>query len=402
MQIVKYVAGKTRGASKAAKKLARAANKIDKATNGALFDTSIARQIVPYANVAMGALTAYDSLVEELLGEQTHPQAHGASVAGVSNGLTVRRTKPKFSGTRGNIRIMHKELVSEVVMVTSMATSPTYASGTSIFQVNPSNRSLFPWLATIASSYDYYNFNRLTLVYVPVCATSQTGRVMIGFDPDGSDAIPTSRQALSSTYCSTECSAWGITSLECDIPHNLKWYNTDSTGSLLNFVQNQGQVFTGCWNGGAATVGELYVCYDVTLKDPQPSGSSVYESYGTATVLDVQFNQSAPAMISGISSNAIAVNFTATGIYLVSMFGGATAVSAPTVSGSATLKEGQFTNNASSAAVFAVVEVTGVGYSSAAGTITTGAVLTLNGLTSLAKWSVFVTPIDYNVDYIRT
>jgi len=405
MSLVKYtkqVANKTRGGSKTAAKIANVVNAIDKASYGALLNNPIAQTIVPYANMVQGALTVYDSLMSDLMGPTAHPQISGGTVAGVSQTVRVGRSAPKITGSRGNIRIMHKELVSEVSMTSVVSTSPTYVNGTSIYQVNPSNASLFPWLSTIAENYDYYNFHRVTLVYVPLCATSQTGRVMLGFDPDGSDPIPYDRQALSSYKCSTDFSAWGVNKLELELPHNLKWYNSNSSSGALQSIQNQGQAFVATWTGSANVVGEIYVLYDVSLKDPQPTGGKVYEAWGDGTTITSNFLTSDPAAVSSTTATAIRISFTATGSYMVSMFCASTAIAAPSVAGNISLVEKQFVTNGGGSMSIAIVNATNVGTSTAAGVITTPALLEFSGLTALAKWTVFVTRAPYQPTYFHT
>ena len=56
-----------------------------------------------------------------------------------------------------------------------------------LFQVNPGNVNLFPWLSTISTCYERYRFHKLRYEYVPWIGTSATGAIQCSFDYDASD-----------------------------------------------------------------------------------------------------------------------------------------------------------------------------------------------------------------------
>jgi hypothetical protein len=404
---VKKLSNAVRTARNVKRKLARDVNKLDKAMGGMVLGNPYSGAVVPYLNAAGAAVDYFDSMLSTF-GATDHPQIAAGSVAGVSQTIPVSRTKPRILSSKGNIRIMHKELISEVTMVPGIATNPTTSGGRSVYTVSPANPTLFPWLATIASSYDYFKFNRLKLVYVPLCSTTTTGRVMLGFDPDASDAIAYDRQGLSSYYCSSDSSAWGVSSLECALPTNQPWFQTNSiTNSASYSTSAQGQVFWATWSGAAAApVGELYVLYDVTLKDPQPSSIQLFRANGNATSITSNFSVEDPVVISTVTANSVSHLFTGTGTYNVTFVAETTGASealdvslsgniSDSYGGSPTFKVGDGTNGLMSFQV----TVTNVGYSTAPGVVSAPAVVTVVGLTGLGLWSSNVTKCEKVVHF---
>jgi hypothetical protein len=64
---------------------------------------------------------------------------------------------PKFTKTRDGIRITHKEMFK--VVEGSVGFTNT------VFDINPANPGLFPWLSTLADSYSTYSFNGLVIMF---------------------------------------------------------------------------------------------------------------------------------------------------------------------------------------------------------------------------------------------
>jgi hypothetical protein len=392
---MKQIVQKTRNA---AEKSARALNTANKATKGMLFNNPLVQTIVPYANMAVAALGLADELMDNVFANSvTHPQG-GGSGAVVSYNVPVQRRAPKFRNVKGNITIVHKELIGTVVSNTVTAVSPVLSDGTSMYQVNASNQSLFPWLSTIAANYDYFRFNRLTLVYVPVCSTTTQGRVMLAYDPDGSDPIIVDRSALSAYQNSSEGSAWGVQKLDCKLSHLTPWYNTSSSSNALPGLGSQGQVLNATWSGTDTNVcGEWYVLYDVTLKDPQPSTINVTRAQGIgagSVTYKPEYNRMATIMSTATS---ISVLFYGTGSYMVTIFADSTACGTQSVSGPCSLSGYNRAAGAAGCTVVGFVNVTGGGYSTTGISVTGGSVYTVDTLTALGKWNVIITKFIPNL-----
>lgn len=352
-------------------------------------------QMVPYANQAITganlAVQAADSFADMMEMFSATPLVGGPAnaVAPVANSVQIRRTKPKFRNTKGIVRIMHKELVTSINASTVVATTPR-VNGVSAYQVNAGCGSAFPWLAQIATNYDFYRFKRVRLVYVPMCPTTQDGRVMLGYDVDSTDLLPLDRQAMSSYSCSTEGSAWAVQSLDCALADNSKWFYTDSAGvgtvsGAHNALLDQGQFFAATYgSSGAAQLGEVYVLYDVEFKDPQPSAANVVQTFGTGSTTIQFLPSNFPAFNATGSATSIVFTFTAPGRYIVTMTGAATAISNPTsTAGGTIISSNSLTSGTGSNSMII--------YSVDTPTTT----LTIPGLTALGNWTVYISRLPY-------
>lgn len=373
-------------------------NKLDRKLGGLLLNNSLGKSIVPYANVAAGGLDFFDQLLPTA-GDTTHPQIGYGQSAGISQTMEVRRAKPRFTGTRGTVRITHKELIGTVSIINgTVVTSPTGPSGQSVYTMSPSNSNLFPWLSRVASNYDYFRFNRARLVYVPLCPTTTSGRVMLGFDPDATDGIPYDRSALASYSCSTDGSAWGISKLDLELPTNQPWFqNNNLTATSMYSTSAQGQLFYATWGGTASIVaGELYILYDVTLKDPQPSSNTTFQAVGTAAVVTTSPTLLSPINVSATSTSVI-IAFYGGGTFDVVFVAGTTQstanITAAAAGNGATLTTTFVKTGDGAQAMGAVqINVSEPGYSSSAGSSVNTSTLTFGSLTALGLWSVTVVP----------
>lgn len=383
------------------KTLAKHVNKLDKQLG--FLGNSAVQQVLPYVNAAAYAIDAFDSLMPSF-GVSTPQLTNGVS-AGVSQTMQIRRKAPKITGSKGSVRITHKELIGDVTMVSTLATSQTGSNGTSFYYLSPTNSNLFPWLSDIAGNYDYFRFNRVRIVYVPLCATSTTGRVMLAYDPDGTDGIPYNRSSLSSYKCSVDSSAWGVSSLDCDLANNQPWFQTNAVSNTAAYsTSTQGQVFWSTWAGaGTSTVGEWYVLYDVTLKDPQPNTMDLWRSVGSAGSATTNFSLDSAAYYLTSDATTIRVGFAAAGSYLIQFFAASTALTATVgfnSSGAITIvPSGNKTGDGAQVSASCIVVVTGTGYSTSANNVVAPAYAQLGSLTALGAWTVLVSKVPSPSSY---
>lgn len=77
----------------------------------------------------------------------------------------------------------------ERVISFTPGTTSFVASG---FPCNPALPNSFPWLSGHASLYDKYKITKLVYRWVPIKGTTYTGNVILGFDYDALDGVPTS------------------------------------------------------------------------------------------------------------------------------------------------------------------------------------------------------------------
>lgn len=384
--------------NKRARATAANINKLDRKLGGLLLNNPVGKSIVPFANAAAGTIDFFDQLLPTT-GMTTHPQIGYGQSAGVSQTMDVRRSKPRFTGTKGTVRIAHKELIGTVSIINgTLVTSPTVTNGQSIYTISPSNSNLFPWLSRVASNYDYFRFNRVRLVYVPLCPTTTSGRVMLGFDPDATDSIPYDRSALASYSCSTDGSAWGVSKLDLELPTNQPWFQNNAlTATSMYSTSAQGQLFYATWGGLSSIVaGELYILYDVSLKDPQPNSNATFQAAGTAATITTSPPLLSPINVAATSTSII-IGFFGGGTFDVVFVAGSTQSTAnitATAAGNGALLTTTFVKTGDGAQAMGSVQI-GVsepGYSTSAGSSTNTSTLTFGSLTALGAWSLTVIP----------
>ncbi len=204
-----------------------------------------------------------------------NPLSESAPVA-----LTRVRTtnKPKMiTMANGDCRIIHREYVGEIVAGTGTPTPFTVAS----YPLNPGQVATFQWLSRVAVNYESYAFSALCFEYGTEAPSSLGGTLVLSVDYDASDPAPVSKQQAMAYRSSVRSAPWK----ECEhssLPEDLK-------KSKTNFVRpgaqppntdiktyDIGNLFVATQNAttSAATCGELWVSYDVTLMTP------VYENGG--------------------------------------------------------------------------------------------------------------------------
>lgn len=64
------------------------------------------------------------------------------------------------------------------------------------YRINPGLKTLFPWLSTIANSFERYRFQKLDFEYVPRRGYNTSGSVYYGIDYDVKENLPINEQEL--------------------------------------------------------------------------------------------------------------------------------------------------------------------------------------------------------------
>jgi len=156
------------------------------------------------------------------------------------------------------------------------------------YAVNPGNTTTFPWLSSIAKQFEKYHFNFLEFYYkreVSEFATAgTTGKVIMSFDADASDAPPASKKQMEDT--DPHMDDMPCKNMKLVVPKQILKRMNDGFyvrpgglpgGSDIK-TYDIGNLFiaTQALAANTATVGELHVRYSVTLFIP------VLESITTA------------------------------------------------------------------------------------------------------------------------
>lgn len=242
-----------------------------------------------------------------------HPGAFpGAIAAPVAITRVVRGSRPKFSRSKGAVTISHRELIGQFNNSAGLVVNG--GVGGNLYRVNPSNPLLFPWLQTLAANFDQYKFDNLRLQYVPMCSTTQTGRVAVYFDKDSEDPEPVDRIELANMRHLAETAPWSEVSLQIPVD-SIKRFMNDNTTADPKLV-DLGQVGLATYGGpGTDVVGDLFIHYTVTFFEPQPSSGLIEtDQSGTGSA------DAGPLFVS-VATTALTttLTFRSPGTYLIMM-----------------------------------------------------------------------------------
>lgn len=205
--------------------------------------------------------------------------------------LAGRGPTNNFSGygNKASMPIWEREYIAEI--------QPTAEPAFSLqqFPVNPGQAAAFPWLAKIAQCFEKYEFEFLRFIYkreVSEFATNGvTGKVIMSFDSDATDAAPTTKQMMLDT--DPHADGMPCESFFMDIPRSiLKKFNDahfvrpgaqPANTDLKTY--DIGTLNVACQGTAANTVvGELHVEYALRLRVPVleagvgTSGSAVMQT----------------------------------------------------------------------------------------------------------------------------
>nr|2TBV_A Chain A, Tomato Bushy Stunt Virus [Tomato bushy stunt virus]2TBV_B Chain B, Tomato Bushy Stunt Virus [Tomato bushy stunt virus]2TBV_C Chain C, Tomato Bushy Stunt Virus [Tomato bushy stunt virus] len=203
----------------------------------------------------------------------THVGGVGGSImAPVAVSRQLVGSKPKFTGrTSGGVTVTsHREYLTQVNNSSGFVVNGGIVGNS--LQLNPSNGTLFSWLPALASNFDQYSFNSVVLDYVPLCGTTEVGRVALYFDKDSQDPEPADRVELANFGVLKETAPWAEAMLR--IPTDkVKRYCNDSATVDQKLI-DLGQLGIATYGGaGADAVGELFLARSVTLYFPQPTNT---------------------------------------------------------------------------------------------------------------------------------
>lgn len=171
---------------------------------------------------------------------------------------------PRFKSVSGKTVITHSEFVST-------AGSASGGFITSIgFRANPTDFTMFPWLAPIAGNFDKYRFTSLSFEYIPLMPTTQAGRVGLIFDYDSQDALPTIRADCYSYQHSVEGPVWDRLLLKVKTDSVVRYTDFGSTTDFKLIDLGQMIIFSDA-TSASLTLGDVLVHYTVELIEPQPN-----------------------------------------------------------------------------------------------------------------------------------
>lgn len=185
---------------------------------------------------------------------------------------------PAFGKTDNSTRIKHREFISDI----TVGATPAAFSNTS-YVISPSNATLFPWLSTLAQSYQQYRVHGMVFVFKSTTsdysAAGALGKVAMATNYNVRDANFANMQELENAEFSVsgKPSLSRVHPIEC-APNNgtplVKYVRDaqyDASGGDDRFYDvGKFQIATqGLPSSSAnAVIGELWVTYDIEFYKP--------------------------------------------------------------------------------------------------------------------------------------
>ncbi len=234
------------------------------------------------------------------LARQSQNQSQKNS-APVAKAVGQTSTTPKVFNGKRMIRVSHRELVSTI--------SGNTTFGVNQYYLNPGLAASFPWLSTIAGSFEQYRFTRLKFHYVTRAPTSYKGSILMAPDYDSLDSVPSTEIIASQMDGAVEDSPWKEQTLVLNVQDMFpmgprKYIRTGLISSTDLKTYDAGQIFVctvSCDDTSA--LGKLWVDYEVELHIPQnPSNAGAGNVGGLASY---QLVGGAQALATGVAEDVI-------------------------------------------------------------------------------------------------
>lgn len=141
------------------------------------------------------------------------------------------------------------------------------------FAVNPGLSASFPWLSGPAAAYNMYKFRRLRIRYLNSTNTTNTGMVVIAFNPDPNDPPPTALNQIQNYDIRMRVATWKDDWV--DVPaeelNRLPKFLIRSSivpGEIANYDVGNISVVCSGNTSSINTVGDLWLDYEVELFSP--------------------------------------------------------------------------------------------------------------------------------------
>jgi len=242
---------------------------------------------------------------------------------------------PYMHGTATAFRIKHREYIGDVIGKQDFENST--------FIVNPENATTFPWLSSIAGSFEQYRFKGLCFEYVPTCGDALSasdnalGTVILAMNYNAADtAAATKSELMQQMWArSGKPSVPHLMPVECASVHTPSTPLYTSPSDPAGYdprLYNMGflQVGVQGMQVDDINVGELWVTYDVELYKPQnipaaqggvahftgtTGASSLVTMFPTETENEISISLASNNLIFGLSGDytVIVANSSANG-----------------------------------------------------------------------------------------
>jgi hypothetical protein len=202
--------------------------------------------------------------------------------------VTTKGMVPAVRTEGTDIVVTHEELFA-IVEGASIAVgigSTTNGANVHNYLINPTETSVFPWLAAIADRYEKYRVEDLEIAYVPMVGTATRGQVVLSVDFDPADEMSTeptmdTRMMLTSKPDSISMPVWQLGTLRCAQPRLKRvgerfvrnWAGEQEIIGPISRTSDMGVLSIGLFNVDESlshvVYGDLRVRYRIRLMTPQ-------------------------------------------------------------------------------------------------------------------------------------
>nr|WRQ65404.1 structural protein [Tolivirales sp.] len=225
-----------------------------------------------YAGMPAAGSAAGNSLgaaISKWLGYGDYTVGTNSVVSRASTGI------PMMHKDGQTVTVRHREFIATIPSSTDFVVQKS-------FQLNPGNQTTFPWLSTIANSFQEYRFKGVVFHYIPtsghaISGTSPSlGSVMMQTSYRANDTAPSTKAELLNEYWSgevvpSETLAHPIECNPAENPFNVQYVRRGDLPSGDNQLFYDLGVTHICTAGQLAAgnvLGDLWVTYEVELKKP--------------------------------------------------------------------------------------------------------------------------------------
>lgn len=174
---------------------------------------------------------------------------------------------------------------------------------TNSLAVNPGLSATFPWLAAPAQAFNLYRFRSLKIHYMNSTNTTNSGLVVVGYNPDPNDLPPTTVQQIENYETHLRVATWENACVEVpksDLTRLNKFILRSSIVPGAIETYDVGSIFVVCSGNvsSSTTIGEIWLEYVVEFYAP-------FVNIGSAPIAkasSIYSNTSSIALTSGVQT----------------------------------------------------------------------------------------------------
>jgi len=232
----------------------------------------------------------------------------------------MRYTAPVAMGSSNLVNVQRSLpfVIRKSELFTSLYCYTDSAFERRTFTVNPGFNDMFPWLANLADSWEFYRFRSLAIRYNPTVGTNIPGMIMMAFDSDTYDAAPNSKQEFTQYTPNLVGTVWapfGNSVPKREILHQRNNGKLLIRSTAVQGDANQydvGKLYIAVQGCPVGALGDLYVDYEVELHVPQSNLDAFYwkgsfSSFNAATPFSTSVSVTGSSRISS-TNNSIVFN----------------------------------------------------------------------------------------------